>query len=72
MRKSSKETCVNWQEGRGDIGILVSGQLRPLLDDRYGAPLSSVADIRDGDYSDLTGAALVMISRGAAAPVLYG
>jgi L-lactate dehydrogenase len=34
-------------------------------DMQYGAPLSSVVDIRDGDYSDLTGAALVMISAGA-------
>jgi L-lactate dehydrogenase len=32
---------------------------------QYGAPLSSVVDIHDGDYSDLTGAALVMISAGA-------
>ena len=32
---------------------------------QYGAPLSSVVDIRDGDYSDLTGAMLVMISAGA-------
>jgi L-lactate dehydrogenase len=34
-------------------------------DMQYGAPLSSVVDIRDGDYSELTGAALVMISAGA-------
>jgi L-lactate dehydrogenase len=32
---------------------------------QYGASLSSVVDIRDGDYSDLTGAALVLISAGA-------
>jgi L-lactate dehydrogenase len=32
---------------------------------QYGAPLSSMVDIRDGDYSDLAGAALVMISAGA-------
>jgi L-lactate dehydrogenase len=32
---------------------------------QYGASLSPVVDIRDGDYSDLSGAALVMISAGA-------
>lgn len=31
---------------------------------RYGTPLSSPVDIRDGDYSDLAGAALVMITAG--------
>lgn len=31
---------------------------------RYGAPLSPPVDIRDGDYSDLAGAALVMITAG--------
>src|SRR5437870_10717734 len=31
---------------------------------QYGAALSSVVQIRDGDYSDLTGAALVMITAG--------
>jgi L-lactate dehydrogenase len=30
----------------------------------YGAPLSSTARVTDGDYSDLTGAALVMITIG--------
>jgi L-lactate dehydrogenase len=33
-------------------------------DMRYGAPLSSLVDIRDGDFNDLTGAALVMITAG--------
>src|SRR5438876_11735490 len=32
---------------------------------QYGASLSPVVEIRDGDYSDLTGAALVMITAGA-------
>jgi len=32
---------------------------------QYGASLSAVVDIRDGDYPDLTGAALVLISAGA-------
>jgi L-lactate dehydrogenase len=32
---------------------------------QYGASLSPVVDIRDGDYSDLTGAGLVLISAGA-------
>jgi L-lactate dehydrogenase len=31
---------------------------------RYGAPLSPVLDIRDGDFSDLAGAALVMVTAG--------
>src|SRR5229473_926793 len=34
-------------------------------DMQYGAALSSVVDIHDGDYSDLAGAALVMITSGA-------
>jgi L-lactate dehydrogenase len=33
-------------------------------DVRYGAPLSTVLDVRDGDYKDLAGAALVMITAG--------
>src|SRR6266851_3653391 len=33
-------------------------------DMRYGAPLSPLLDIRDGDYRDLAGAALVMITAG--------
>src|SRR2546427_8475206 len=32
---------------------------------QYGASLSPVVAIRDGDYSDLTGAGLVLISAGA-------
>src|SRR5258707_498569 len=35
-----------------------------VTDLQYGAALSSVVEIRDGDYSDLTGAALVMITAG--------
>jgi hypothetical protein len=31
---------------------------------QYGASLSPPVDIRDGDYPDLTGAALVMITAG--------
>src|SRR5205085_10409793 len=37
-----------------------------VTDLQYGAALSSVVQIRDGDYSDLTGAALVMITAAAA------
>jgi L-lactate dehydrogenase len=33
-------------------------------DIRYGTPLSPLTDIRDGDYADLAGAALVMITAG--------
>src|SRR5438094_10221720 len=32
---------------------------------QYGASLSPIVDIRDGDYGDLTGADLVMITAGA-------
>jgi L-lactate dehydrogenase len=35
-----------------------------VTDLQYGAALSSAVQIRDGDYSDLTGAALVMITAG--------
>src|SRR5712672_4437996 len=35
-----------------------------VTDLQYGAALSSVVEIRDGDYADLTGAALVMITAG--------
>jgi L-lactate dehydrogenase len=31
---------------------------------RYGAPLSPMVDIRDGDYADLKGAAVIMITAG--------
>jgi L-lactate dehydrogenase len=31
---------------------------------RYGTPLSPLVDIRDGDYNDLAGAALVMVTAG--------
>lgn len=34
-------------------------------DMRYGRPLSPAVDVRDGDYDDLTGADLVMITAGA-------
>src|ERR1700716_2929756 len=35
-----------------------------VTDLRYGAALSPVVDIADGDYADLSGAALVMITAG--------
>src|SRR5437867_7352931 len=35
-----------------------------VTDQQYGAALSPVVDIRDGDYSDLTDAAVVMITAG--------
>ena len=34
------------------------------IDMRYGAPLSPTVDIRDGDYQDIAGATLVMITAG--------
>jgi L-lactate dehydrogenase len=33
-------------------------------DMRYGAPLSPLVDIQDGDFSDLAGATLVMVTAG--------
>ena len=33
-------------------------------DIRYGTPLSQLVDIRDGDFNDLAGAALVMVTAG--------
>ncbi len=39
--------------------------LAVATDLRYGAPLSHTVEIRDGDYPDLAGAALVMITSGA-------
>src|SRR5258707_13865033 len=35
-----------------------------VTDLQYGAALSSIVQIRDGEYSDLTGAALIMITAG--------
>src|SRR5438093_12378024 len=35
-----------------------------VTDMQYGAALSSLVEIRDGEYSDLTGAGLVMITAG--------
>src|SRR5712671_5050352 len=35
-----------------------------VTDIRYGAPLSQWVDIREGDFNDLTGAALVMVTAG--------
>ena len=60
------------------LSIVVRGSAREIVvlnrtrnrakavatDMQYGAALSSVVDIHDGDYSDLAGAALVMITSG--------
>lgn len=35
-----------------------------VTDMQYGAPVASVADLRDGDYSDLAGASLVLLTAG--------
>src|SRR5579872_4147203 len=35
-----------------------------ITDMQYGAPVVSTAELRDGDYSDLAGASLVMITAG--------
>jgi L-lactate dehydrogenase len=57
MRGCARELVVVNRDRKRARGV--------ATDLQYGAPLSSVVDIRDGDYSDLTGAALVMISAGA-------
>jgi L-lactate dehydrogenase len=57
MRGCAREIVVVNRDRKRARGV--------ATDMQYGAPLSSVVDIRDGDYSDLTGAALVMISAGA-------
>src|SRR5467141_4844508 len=46
-------SALSLDENRGDRRHL-----------QYGAALSSAVQIRDGDYSDLAGAALVMITAG--------
>src|SRR6266446_3763917 len=50
-----------------EIVVLNRGRKRAsavATDLRYGAALSRVVDLHDGDYSDLSGAALVMIAAG--------
>ncbi len=50
-----------------EIVLLNRGRERAkgvATDMQYGAPLSGVVDLYDGDYSDLAGAALVMITAG--------
>jgi L-lactate dehydrogenase len=57
MRGSAREIVVvnrNRQRARGVVTDL-----------QYGAALSSVVEIRDGEYADLAGASLVMITAGA-------
>jgi L-lactate dehydrogenase len=57
MRGCAREIVVVNRDRKRARGV--------ATDLQYGASLSPVIDIRDGDYSDLTGAALVMISAGA-------
>jgi L-lactate dehydrogenase len=57
MRGCAREIVVVNRDRKRARGV--------ATDLQYGASLSPVVDIRDGDYSDLTGAALVMISAGA-------
>jgi L-lactate dehydrogenase len=57
MRGSAREIVVVNRDRKRARGV--------ATDLQYGASLAPVVDIRDGDYSDLAGAALVMISAGA-------
>jgi L-lactate dehydrogenase len=57
MRGCAREIVVVNRDRKRARGV--------ATDLQYGASLSPMVDIRDGDYSDLTGAALVMISAGA-------
>jgi L-lactate dehydrogenase len=57
MRGSAREIVVVNRNRKRARGV--------ATDLRYGTPLSSVVEIRDGDYADLAGASLVMITAGA-------
>jgi L-lactate dehydrogenase len=56
MRGCAREIVVVNRDRKRAIGV--------ATDLRYGAALSPTVDIHDGDYADLTGAALVMITAG--------
>jgi L-lactate dehydrogenase len=56
MRGCAREIVVVNRDRKRAIGV--------ATDLRYGAALSPTVDIGDGDYADLTGAALVMITAG--------
>jgi L-lactate dehydrogenase len=56
MRGCAREIVVVNRDRKRAKGV--------ATDLRYGAALSPSVDIRDGDYADLTGAALVMITAG--------
>lgn len=56
MRDCAREIVVVNRDRKRAKGV--------ATDLRYGAVLSSALDIHDGDYADLTGAALVMITAG--------
>jgi L-lactate dehydrogenase len=56
MRGCAREIVVVNRDRRRAIGV--------ATDFRYGAALSPTVDIHDGDYADLDGAALVMITAG--------
>lgn len=56
MRGCAREVVVVNRDPRRAKGV--------ATDLRYGAALSPAVDVRDGDYADLAGAALVMITAG--------
>jgi L-lactate dehydrogenase len=56
MRGCAREIVVVNRDRKRAKGV--------VTDLRYGAALSPVVDINDGDYADLSGAGLVMITAG--------
>src|SRR4051794_37110653 len=56
MRGCAREIVVVNRDRKRALGV--------AADLRYGAALSAAVDVRDGDYADLTGTALVMITAG--------
>src|ERR1700675_5061193 len=56
MRGCAREIVVVNRDRKRAKGV--------VTDLRYGAVLSPMVDINDGDYADLSGAALVMITAG--------
>src|ERR1700687_116951 len=57
LRGSAREIVVVDRTRRRALAV--------AMDLRYGAALSPRVDIRDGDYADLSGAAVVMVTAGA-------
>lgn len=63
MRGSAREIVVINRDPKKAHGV--------VTDVRYGAALLPRVDVRDGDYADLAGAAVVMVTAGVNASVLF-